>query len=116
METLPLVLFKEQAELPNDLCRNLRKEDFLLVTCSYLNKKTNFQIVPTLNGKMAHTIQMCRKHARVGYFEKCVGNIPAKIFLQNSSVPEEMKRMVEYSCTYRKKEEGQELFLYVQEA
>ena len=34
METLdynPAVLFKQQGQLPNDLCRNLRKEDFLLV-------------------------------------------------------------------------------------
>ena len=34
METLdynPIVLFNQQGELPNDLCRNLRKEDSLLV-------------------------------------------------------------------------------------
>ena len=48
-----------------------------LTTCSHLNR-TNFQVVPPLNRKMAHTFQMCLP-AYVGNSEKCVGNIPANI-------------------------------------
>ena len=33
------------------------------VTCSHLNKKTIFQVVPPLNRKIAHTFQMWQKHA-----------------------------------------------------
>ena len=66
-------------------------------TCSHLNKKTIFQVVPPLNRKMAHTFQMCMFPERVRNSEKCVGNIPAtiQIFLQNENVLEGMECIVE---------------------